>query len=265
MVENKLYYTTEGEGNKPAVFVHGIWGGGNNLRSFDFSGLPVTPRYFPDNLGFGKSPKPNIAYTAEAHCQALAETLPNTGPLTIIGNSFGSVLAIHFAHRYPEWVSNIVLISPPIYKDIDEAKQYLSSGMFARLTIDAPVIARLGCLAYCTLSKPLLAVGAAVIPNKTTQFLYGATQHTWQSYYSTIQDGFLKEPLAPLAEQVGSVKPTLLICGEKDRYAATDTLQALQAPKMEKVFIAGATTHHLLDEQFDRCAPIMTQWLAQTR
>src|SRR5690348_11038826 len=122
----KLFLTAKGSGEIPILFFHGLWGGGNYFRRFDFSNLKNSTQYFPDALGFGKSEKPNIQYTIEQQCSAIFEAIPQNKKYILIGNSYGATLVLHFAKRYPHLIQKIILISPVIHSTSEEARKYLS-------------------------------------------------------------------------------------------------------------------------------------------
>jgi len=68
----------------------------------------------PDQIGFGKSSKPEMHYTFEqliANTTRLLDTL-KVGRTSVIANSMGGMLAVHLAIRHPERVSALVLENP---------------------------------------------------------------------------------------------------------------------------------------------------------
>ena len=69
-----------------------------------------------DLRGHGRSPNPGGFCTLEEHINDLKETLTHIGidrPITIIGHSFGAVLAARFAEKYPKKVCRLLLVSLP--------------------------------------------------------------------------------------------------------------------------------------------------------
>lgn len=69
-----------------------------------------------DLRGHGKSLNPGGFCTLEEHSNDLKETLDHIGinsPITIIGHSFGAVLATRFAEKYPSKVCRLLLVSLP--------------------------------------------------------------------------------------------------------------------------------------------------------
>lgn len=69
-----------------------------------------------DLRGHGGSVNPGGLCSMEEHMSDLKETLDHVGinePITIIGHSFGAVLAAKFAEKHPERVCRLLLVSLP--------------------------------------------------------------------------------------------------------------------------------------------------------
>lgn len=83
----------------------------NTLRAMSGYGYRVIA---PDQIGFGKSSKPEIRYTFAMLAENTARLLDHlkAGRVVLVGNSMGGMLAVHFARRYPERVSALVLENP---------------------------------------------------------------------------------------------------------------------------------------------------------
>jgi len=68
----------------------------------------------PDQLGFGKSSKPDIHYSFHllaANTKKLLDTL-GIKEVAVVGHSMGGMLATRFALMYPEMVSHLILEDP---------------------------------------------------------------------------------------------------------------------------------------------------------
>jgi pimeloyl-ACP methyl ester carboxylesterase len=110
--------TDEGDG-PVIVLIHGIASSSATFRKV----IPqLSDRYrciSVDLLGFGDSPAPPDAdYTIEEHVAAIHETLKSLklrAPFVLVGHSLGSLLSARYAAQYPEQVSRLVLVSPPVY------------------------------------------------------------------------------------------------------------------------------------------------------
>ena len=110
---HQLHYIEEGKGDT-LIFVHGTpsW-------SFDFRHvIRILSKDFtclaPDHIGFGLSDKPEeYDYTTQNHCQTfeqfvLAKDLNN---ITLVVHDFGGIIGLHFALRYPERISKLIILN----------------------------------------------------------------------------------------------------------------------------------------------------------
>lgn len=102
------------------VFIHGI---GNTLHSWDAvaAKMPKDVQIIGiDLLGFGQSPKPQWAkYNAKTQARSVAITLLGLRlarrPI-LVGHSLGALVSVEIAKRYPLFIQELVLCSPPFYK-----------------------------------------------------------------------------------------------------------------------------------------------------
>ena len=68
----------------------------------------------PDQIGFGKSSKPDVAYHFDelaANTKALLRSL-NVKQVSVIANSMGGMVGVRFARLYPNMVQKLVLENP---------------------------------------------------------------------------------------------------------------------------------------------------------
>lgn len=122
---DRLYTETRGAGS-PVVFLSGMQG---STRFWDgaFESLSPTHRLiFVDALGFGRSPWPeDTPYDLEAQLSALRRTLvalDATHEVTFVAHSFGTLIAAHYAARYPGEVRRVVLLGTPVWESESEAR-----------------------------------------------------------------------------------------------------------------------------------------------
>ena len=68
----------------------------------------------PDQIGFGKSPKPDIHYSFELLAQTTKALLDSLGvaKVTVVGHSMGGMLAVRYALLYPAATIRLVLENP---------------------------------------------------------------------------------------------------------------------------------------------------------
>ena len=81
----------------------------------------------PDQLGFGKSSRPNIHYSFHlfaANTKKLLDTL-GIKQAAIVGHSMGGMVATRFALLYPDMVSALVLENPIGLEDYRELVPYI--------------------------------------------------------------------------------------------------------------------------------------------
>jgi pimeloyl-ACP methyl ester carboxylesterase len=104
-------YVEIGEG-APLLFIHGVSGCWQNwLENL----LPLAQRHrviAPDLPGYGLTPMPSWPLSIERYADfldALCEEL-GTGPVALVGNSFGGLIAVATAARHPERVERLVLV-----------------------------------------------------------------------------------------------------------------------------------------------------------
>ena len=109
----------------------------------------------PDLPGFGDSDKPDCQYTGELFTNALESLLSKLEipRATVVGNSYGGILAQLFTLRYPEKVERLILVGSGGFRERTEgekasARERLSEEVIRGMTpevvreIFAPVFAR---------------------------------------------------------------------------------------------------------------------------
>ena len=82
----------------------------------------------PDQLGFGKSSKPNIHYSFHLLASNTKKLLDVLGvkEVAVVGHSMGGMLATRFALMYPEMVSHLILEDPIGLEDYRAIVPYAS-------------------------------------------------------------------------------------------------------------------------------------------
>ncbi len=108
---SRIHYVDQGEGD-PILFLHGqptssyLWR--NIMPHVEGQGRVIAP----DNIGFGKSDKPDIDYVFADHYRYLegfieALDLQN---ITLVVHDWGSGLGLHYAAQHPDNVKGIVMM-----------------------------------------------------------------------------------------------------------------------------------------------------------
>lgn len=118
----RLHVETLGGGPRTAVFVHGLVM--DNLSSWYFTlanpAATVARAILYDLRGHGRSERPAEGYSIAvmvADLDALLDELRVTGPVELIGNSFGGCVAVAYAIAHPERVSGLVLVDGNLHDE----------------------------------------------------------------------------------------------------------------------------------------------------
>ncbi len=116
----KLHVQRLGKGDTKVVFIHGfVW---DNLSSLFFTLAPtvasVAEALLYDLRGHGKSECPPTGYSLDDMVEDLADLTRQVGwersPLHLVGNSYGGLIALAFAVKYPQRVASLVVIDPEL-------------------------------------------------------------------------------------------------------------------------------------------------------
>jgi pimeloyl-ACP methyl ester carboxylesterase len=224
-----LHYTDTGHG-QPIVLLHGM---AASTRYWDnlTPALSVNNRVIAlDLLGFGRSPKPkNITYNVQTHLDSILETLDQLKmdyPVTLVGHSMGSLLALKLVLQQPEKVSKLVLLAPPVYNSPSEAKQSITKNTRRReLAYYGPTSHAL-CNTWCwflrPLSKHVAPLYLKTLPKAVAQ---DSVLHTWQSYAQSLDNVIAHQSVR---QDLGQLTiPVRIIYGDKGDPLVQKNLQAL--------------------------------------
>jgi pimeloyl-ACP methyl ester carboxylesterase len=98
----------------PLVHIHGFGISGTYLLPAASRLAAYYPTYVPDLPGYGRSHKPDHTLSISELADALADYLDVVGvqKANLLGNSMGCLIAIEFAHKYPDRIERAILVSP---------------------------------------------------------------------------------------------------------------------------------------------------------
>jgi len=131
----------EGKGNgRTVMLLHGknffgkYWG--DTIRFLTQNGYRVI---VPDQIGFGKSSKPDIHYTFQLLAANTKKLLDSLGikQLAVLGHSMGGMVATRFTLMYPEMVTQLVLEDPIGLEDYRTMVPYASVEELYRTELNA--------------------------------------------------------------------------------------------------------------------------------
>ncbi|MFV2005452.1 MAG: alpha/beta fold hydrolase [Gammaproteobacteria bacterium] len=241
-----LHCETLGDAGEAIVFLHGI---GGTSRYWKTRVLPLASSYrliFVDLLGYGQSPKPWTKYTVDRHVEEIYQVLHEQEPLTIVGHSFGSIVALAFAARYPHLVTRLVLISLPYFGNKEGAMRYFRDSHLAdRYVMTNIAFAAVACVMTRWVLRWLLPYVLRDMPREVVQDL---TQHTWRSYTSSVWDGIYNHDLFADTRRLNPECNVLFLHGELDKTAPLSGVKQLMLgqPDWQLHVLAGADHHPLL-------------------
>jgi len=94
----------------------------------------------PDQLGFGKSSKPNIHYSFHLLAYNTKKLLDVLGvkKVAVVGHSMGGMLATRFVLMYPEMVSHLILENPIGLEDYRSIVPYASLEQLYQAELNTP-------------------------------------------------------------------------------------------------------------------------------
>jgi pimeloyl-ACP methyl ester carboxylesterase len=109
---SRIWYHREGAGD-PVVLLHH---GEADHRLWDFQVAYLRDRYdvvVPDLLGFGRSDKPDVAYTLELYARLVERIVDDLdlAAVTLVGACVGSAAALRYAYEHPDRVRSLILVS----------------------------------------------------------------------------------------------------------------------------------------------------------
>ncbi|MDQ2787461.1 MAG: alpha/beta fold hydrolase [Chloroflexota bacterium] len=255
----------EGTG-PPVLFLHAL-GASSRYFAGRLGTLPVHHHcVLPDLLGFGRSPKPDAAYTIDDHLTALAGMLERfcltEQAIVLIGHSLGAILAVEYAARFPDHVRGLVLLSLPLYHSREEAQRYIikNGQWMAKVTVLNGGVAHAIHVVMATF-RPLIAMLAGrLTKNVPAVVAEDAIQHTWASYSRTLDHCVLSHDLTPALRALPPI-PILALHGDADPAAPLPAVQALsrQMPAMTLQVLPGQ--HHIFLTQHPACLTAITGFL----
>lgn len=102
-------------GDVRVLAVHGLTGHGKRWEPLAVNHLPGVAVLAPDLIGHGRSSW-DAPWTIDANVAALARLLDaeSSGPVVVVGHSFGGAIALHLAAARPDLVKALVLLDPAI-------------------------------------------------------------------------------------------------------------------------------------------------------
>jgi pimeloyl-ACP methyl ester carboxylesterase len=233
----RLFYRLEGSG-EPIVLLHGFLASSHYFKLLRKRLAATNTVISIDLLGFGRSPKPTVAYTYEAHVAAVEATLAqlDLSHFVVVGHSLGALIALRFAATHRAQVDNLVLLNPPIYASSYQALETLqATGLHYRVLLHSPLQDAFWYASKIIPRFPFNKKRPAINFTDIFRVSKRARQGTYQ--HIILQAQFFKD--IPRI-----TTPTLLVVGKYDRAVYHKNLANWRIPQHVRA-ISVTSGHHL--------------------
>lgn len=237
-----ILYLAEGDPNSEdaIILLHGI--GASSERWLKV--IPILAKDFyviaPDIIGFGYSEKPEASYTIEFFVDFVMQFIESINVMdkriTLIGSSLGGHIAAEFAIKYPNALTNLVLVDPAgITKHGSKAlNDYILAAMYP--TLENAIKAFKGMA-----TKP-----DAIDINYIKNFVN--TMKLPNAKYAFLAALMGSKRAPTLKDRVDKIKVrTLIIWGEKDKILSVEDADAFK--KMNNTIIIMKDVGHVPFEE----------------
>lgn len=168
----------------------------------------------PDQIGFGKSSKPEMRYSfvmLAAHTVRLLDAL-KVQRTVVMANSMGGMLGVHFARRYSERVTALVLENPLGLEDYRASIPAQTTDNLVKLEMaQTPETYRRFLMSYFPQWTPVQERFIEIFARVQKSAEYPRYARVSALTYQMIYDGPITDELPKLAV------PTLLVIGQLDR------------------------------------------------
>jgi pimeloyl-ACP methyl ester carboxylesterase len=257
-----LYTKTLGSSGPTMVFLHGV---GGTSRYWESRVAPLAAHcqlLLVDLLGFGRSPKPwRPRYTVELHVAELHRTLRGRAHVSLVGHSFGAILAAAYAARYPEQVDSLVMVSLPYFGGEEAALRHFRGHAGAdRWWMTNIVLAAMTNLATRYVLRRVLPALFTDMPRDVVEDL---TAHTWRSSTSTIWEGVYRYDSTSDFRRIRPELPVLLVHGDQD--ATAPIARVLELARLHpawKLDVRKGVDHHPLLRETPDCVASIAAFAA---
>ena len=217
---------TANANNRSVVLLHGknfygdYWG--DTAKFLAAQGYRVI---VPDQIGFGRSSKPDIAYSFDLLARNTAQLLDalKIERATIVGHSMGGMLAVRFARDYPQRTEKLVLDNPIGLEDYRFKVPPQTTAQLLQNEFDNTDPAKITAFYqryFATPNAKWNALAAARIAVTRSGEFPRWARASALTYQMILQQ--------PVRHEFSLLRvPTLLIIGQKDRTAVGKNLPAI--------------------------------------
>ena len=247
-----------GEGDKPVVLLHGLFGSGQNLGQLARGLADSFKVYSVDLPDHGRSPWSEEC-SIDSYADTLMDWLTNTiaEPVDLVGHSLGGKVAMAIARLRPELVAKLVILD---IAAVDYPSRHDSVFRALRAVEEASLASRSEARALMTtiLDEPRIAdfllTNALIDPEEGLR---------WRFNLNGIQSGYQNLLVAGNYPN-GFSGASLLIRGAQSDYVSDESIEKMKVlfPLLSAVTIDGAG-HWLHQEQTESVLQAMRTFLVQ--
>ena len=217
----KTRYWTLGDQGTVVILIHGL-GASADIWMYNVDALAKQHRvYVPDLLGFGRSDKPGPSFSPIDYVRFLDDFMNtlNIERASLVGQSLGGGIALHYTFRFPQKVNKLVLVdSAGLGKEVIWTLRLMSLPLVGEL-ISCP--SRKGVEIFFKLAVR----NQALVTKDFVDLYYDIfSQPGFQRFLLKIVRSIINirgartEILAPYMNNLSKItQPVLIIWGEKDR------------------------------------------------
>lgn len=239
------------------VFLHGL--GATHRYWTAATGQTWLPQnsLLVDLFGFGRSPRPLVRYSLDAHLAALDTVLAPRGRFTLVGHSLGAALALAYAAQHPQQIEALVLISLPEYRDRDAARRWLRPRPRGWVLTNIGLNA-LACIVTRRIVRPLLP---RLLPDLPREVARDVMEHNFLSSTTSLWEVIYRHDLTADFERLPADLPVTLIHGDMDTTAPIESVQAMarRRPNSDLVVLKGVDHHPWLRRPADCSAALASE------
>ena len=242
---DRLYAEVVGESGDAIVFLAGLQGS-TRYWHHGFDELAKGRRViYVDLLGFGRSPWPDVDYTLDDQLAYLRRTLVATGAtsnVTFVAHSFGTLVAAHYAARFPAEVRHIFLLGTPVYADQKEARRSIRAmSPLAAMFSLRPLLAREACLLMGSTRPVLKRLMPRLMPGIPPAVAQDAVLHTWPSFRGALRNILLTKAIARPLHTIG--RKTTFVHGTRDTITPLTRVRSLARETCADVIVVDGDHH----------------------
>lgn len=222
--ENPIHYVEVGEG-PPLILIPGLFGIHSSFNRMIPLLMDHNRLIAIDNFGTGQSARPegDFDYAVAEQAEMVVALMDDLGitRCDIVGVSYGGMIALYIAARYPERVASIVSIEGAVIMPKNTPYRRLIQGLKYPIIGDAIIAFVRSGLFDKTMAKDIMGPSWADLANEEQQEITGiiaknadvASRRTWLSLARALNDA------EDFSEEAKSIKaPVLYLSGDQSEF-----------------------------------------------